>query len=753
MARVMVRTRHIGRSLRWVALAILIALGMLLAGVTHQAPAFGAERLLPDVVADPPNNVSLESSTTEGGLKGSGEAKLLLRFNGYLHNVGPGALDFRGSRSSPAEPMHAFQRVYNSDGTFKEEPSSAELIYVSADGHNHFHLQHAARYSLWNSARSAEVAPAQKVGFCLDDSEHVEPSIGPSVAVYSDATGRKFCRQNEPEALSLFEGVSIGWRDRYDASLAFQWVDASYVLPGEYWLREDVNPTGVIKETGGPKTPGYATKATIIPGYNALPRSASTLAGEPRPITLSSKAWNPTAAPKYKIVTGPAHGTLSAINGNQVTYTPSAGYSGPDTFTFSASDPNSPFPKSPATAEVTIGVVAPSTKAVLAGDPTPSYSVEDKTTSGREEAFQFTANSWGTVEELWFRTNGTPNTGVTGVSLGIFSDNAGKPGELLGKATVSGEPETSWWIRASGLSTAVLGGMKYWLVALPTGSSGAALHFSAAAAVGMGTGNFESAGGLTELTSAVTWETLNQGPAGFQARGNEAQPNVAIAGAPSSMIDGTSIQLSALVTNDNPEVTWSASGGSITAGGLYTAPPSSGTVVITAKSPKGAQSQASVAILPVPASEPSPAAGTSSAGTGTSPGGGTLGASSTVPPVIYRPEAILVGRRLVMTTKVTRAGKVRLTAYLGRHRLGTCAVQTPAGRSFTCRLTLEKGIRLNARISILASLRVGSTLFNSLRPAAPVPRMNMKGTSGLGARAAGVSSPQFWCSLSMLESP
>jgi hypothetical protein len=124
-----------------------------------------------------------------------------------------------------------------------------------------------------------------------------------------------------------------------------------------------------------------------------------------------------------------------------------------------------------------------------------------------------------------------------------------------------------------------------------------------------------------------------------------------------------------------------------------------------------------------------------------------------VPPVIFRPEAILVGRKLVMTTKVTRPGKARLTAYLGRHPLGTCAVQTPAGRSFTCRLTLDRSVRLNARISILASLRVGSTLFNSLRPAAPVPRMNMKGTSGLGARAAGVSSPQFWCSLSMLESP
>jgi Bacterial Ig domain len=485
-------------------------------------------------------------------------------------------------------------------------------------------------------------------------------------------------------------------------------------------------------------------------------------AGEPVTITLTSKAWSDTATPKYKIVSAPSHGTLGSVNGNQVTYTPSAGYSGLDSFKFSASDPNSPFPKGPAVATVAIAV-----KPLLAGDSTPVYSVPDHTGWGHEEAFQFTAKAWGTAEELWFRTNGEPNTGITGVGLGVFADNAGKPGELLGTATVSGEPETSSWIMASGLSVPVVSGTKYWLAALPFGHGSAQLNFNAAAPLKGGTGNVESVtGGLTELTPQSSWETFNQGPVDFLALGNIGQPSVAVSGAPSSMIAGTSVQLSALVMNDSPGVTWSASEGTITPAGLYTAPqspPAGGTVVITAKSAKGGQSQASIAILPVPTPEPLPAAATSSTseGGGTTPPGttiavgttGTLGASSSVPPAIFRPEAILVGRRLVMTTKVSRAGKARLTAYLGRHSLGTCTVQTPAGRSFSCRLTLEKGVRLNARISVLASLRVGSTLFSSLRPAAPVPRMNMKRTSGLGARAAGVSSPQFWCSLPMLESP
>ena len=547
------------------ALAVLLC-GFLLAAAQARAAEAG---LLPNIVADPPTNVTLETSTTEGGLKTSGEPKLLLRFNGYIHNVGPGALDFRGSRSSPSEPMKAFQRLYTAGGSFKEEPSSAELIYVTADGHEHWHLQRAAKYSLWNAEKTAEVTPAMKVGFCLDDSEHVETGIGPKEAVYSDSTGREFCRQHQPEATSLFEGVSAGWRDLYSSNLAFQWVEASNVLPGEYWLREDVNPTGVIKEAGGANAPAYASKATIIPGFNALAEATGTRTGEAKALALTSRAWNDSATPKYTIASQPSHGTLSAVSKNQVTYTPAPGYVGPDSFTYSAADPNSPFPTHPALATVSIEVSEASTQPtpeLLAGDATSTYTVGDQTAGGREEAFQFTAKSSGTIEELQFRTNASTNTGVTGLSLGVFAENAGKPGEVLGKATVSGRPATSSWIKVSGLSVPVLSATKYWLVALPLGPSSSFLHYNVAVGSG-GSGNLKSiATGLSTMTAESSWATFNQGPVGFQAIGTSGgtqppppPPSVTIEGAPASMTAGTSMQLSANVSNDAPTVTWSAS--------------------------------------------------------------------------------------------------------------------------------------------------------------------------------------------------
>ena len=62
------------------------------------------------------------------------------------------------------------------------------------------------------------------------------------------------------------------------------------------------------------------------------------------------------SAPEYAIVTPPAHGNLGSISANHIEYTPVSGYSGTDSFTFSARDPYSPFPKSPAIATVSIDV-------------------------------------------------------------------------------------------------------------------------------------------------------------------------------------------------------------------------------------------------------------------------------------------------------------------------------------------------------------------------------------------------------------
>lgn len=64
----------------------------------------------------------------------------------------------------------------------------------------------------------------------------------------------------------------------------------------------------------------------------------------------NNDTWLPGAV--WTVATGPAHGTLTMASTGSYTYTPSAGYSGPDTFTYTITNPNG----LTSTASVTINV-------------------------------------------------------------------------------------------------------------------------------------------------------------------------------------------------------------------------------------------------------------------------------------------------------------------------------------------------------------------------------------------------------------
>ena len=109
---------------------------------------------------------------------------------------------------------------------------------------------------------------------------------------------------------------------------------------------------------------------------------------------------------------------------------------------------------------------------------------------------------------------------------------------------------------------------------------------------------------------------------------------------------------------------------------------------------------------------------------------------------------MLLGRVLVISTVPSAAGRVRLTAYLGRHVLGTCVSETPAGRTFTCRVRLGRAIAINARIDVRASLRTGDSLLQATLPPQRIPEMKMRPVGRIGRAASGRGT--FWCSPSML---
>jgi hypothetical protein len=330
---------------------------------------------LPDLVADPPGSPILETYAHPDGTN-----HLLLRFEAYIHNRGSGALEVRGAGPAGGRMSSTMQRIFRSNGTWADDGGRGiQMVWEPQDGHDHWHVQHAARYSLWSADRTTMVAPAMKVGFCLIDNTHVD-SHGPGSAHYT-TPANDFCAQGRPQVPSLVEGISAGWRDIYRRDLAFQWVDATDVQPGRYWLRAEVDPDNWARESNESNAPAFAGQMSTIPGYVARPLDAGIvgIAG-PTQLGLAADSYGSNlGAVQFRITTPPRHGRLdralgAPFSGGNVVYTPDPGWLGPDRFTYDARDSRSEFPHHPASAAVTLGVGGLIPAVAISGAPASMYT-------------------------------------------------------------------------------------------------------------------------------------------------------------------------------------------------------------------------------------------------------------------------------------------------------------------------------------------------------------------------------------------
>jgi hypothetical protein len=331
------------------ALATLGAAAALAAAAPLPALAAPNVATAPDLRADPVTAIQPPTvyASTEAGAD-----RLLVRFTGSIANVGGGPLEIRGDPqvTDPNDPARVRQFAWAGGQGQGDLPQAAigspVVTFETAAGHDHFHLANALRYSLWNLSQTAEAAPAQKIGFCLEDLEkEPDPPAGlvPDLQVYSGQVTH-FCEFNKSDSTTLRMGMSSGWRTSYDKGLAFQWVDVSSTSPGTYLLASQADPANTIWEGDGETNQrAVATDQVTVPGYVAK-RLTVEQAGGPQVIPLSSAAFGTPGAVRYAVATPPAHGTLGPVTGAAVTYTPQPGYTGPDTFTYTARDNASGFP-------------------------------------------------------------------------------------------------------------------------------------------------------------------------------------------------------------------------------------------------------------------------------------------------------------------------------------------------------------------------------------------------------------------------
>jgi hypothetical protein len=193
-------------------------------------------------------------------VKDPNSGAVLLRFANAIANTGQGPLLVVGHRESASpktvdpdrDTMPAFQRILQSDGTWREVPVGT-LTYHPA--HHHFHFDGAARYRLL-APDGTVLAESPKVSFCLADVQVVDGSL----PGFKKSPTYNSCA-HDPYATDLQMGVSVGWEDIYGKDLIGQAFDVSALMqqaPQWYTLESTTNPQGLLLE-GHQASPAHAS--------------------------------------------------------------------------------------------------------------------------------------------------------------------------------------------------------------------------------------------------------------------------------------------------------------------------------------------------------------------------------------------------------------------------------------------------------------------------------------------------------------
>ena len=163
------------------------------------------------------------------------------------------------------------------------------------------------------------------------------------------------------------------------------------------------------------------------------------------PITLTGADDDSPALPlTYAIATGPADGSLSSFDPatGAVTYTPAAGYHGPDSFTFTVNNGVTTGAPASVTLNVAAGTPTATDQAVTTGENTAlpiTLGGTDDNSPALPQTFAFTQPAHGTVTVTGNAGSPTviytPAAGYTGTDRFTFTDSNGV--NISASATVS----------------------------------------------------------------------------------------------------------------------------------------------------------------------------------------------------------------------------------------------------------------------------------------------------------------------------
>lgn len=217
----------------------------LAAGLVGSDPAVRPQprtvELLPDLEQRPPADLSIKTVIRRG------RTHFLLGFDSATDNVGLGPVIISAQRPNRrANFMSGSQIVRLAGGGRRTEPRVGVLRYVYSPTHSHWHVLGFQRYELRRASDNSIVLRDRKSGFCLADHWAHAPGRHrnePRAPVF-----KGYCERSRPDALSVYQGTSVGYTDRYPSHFHGQNLDLTGAPAGEYVLVHRANRNLLFRE-------------------------------------------------------------------------------------------------------------------------------------------------------------------------------------------------------------------------------------------------------------------------------------------------------------------------------------------------------------------------------------------------------------------------------------------------------------------------------------------------------------------------
>jgi VCBS repeat-containing protein len=275
-------------------------------------------------------------------------------------------------------------------------------------------LEHDTRYewkvSVTNSSGTSRTSQTRSFTTAIDPNVNRAPvAASQTLGVQEDGTLNVTLGASDPDgdtlAYSIVNGPTSGTLSGTPPALTYQ--------PTANYSGTD---TFTFRANDGEANSNVATVSMTVAAVNDVPvantNTYTVQGGSTLTVSAPGVLGNDTdvegTSLTASVATGVSHGTLALATNGSFTYTPAAGYSGPDSFTYRASDGTAP--SAPATVSIT----------VQPAPPAPPLTIFTANFNSSENSFSYSDNTFrGTTQSSYASGSRVSSGGFSGGALRV----------------------------------------------------------------------------------------------------------------------------------------------------------------------------------------------------------------------------------------------------------------------------------------------------------------------------------------------